>query len=45
MLIDQKKNSFESSMFYKMNMRINRGLPYIYSVTLLVSLTIICIGK
>lgn len=45
MLLHEKKNGFESSMFYKMNMKINKGLPFIYSATLLVSLTIILIGK
>lgn len=45
MLLPGKKNSFESSMFYRMNMRINRSLPFMYSMTLLVSLTLILIGK
>ncbi|XOB63601.1 hypothetical protein ACMC56_07245 [Campylobacterota bacterium DY0563] len=45
MSIYDNNNSFEASMFYKMNRRINKGLPYIYSATLLVSLTIIYIGK
>ncbi|WP_157840800.1 hypothetical protein [Halarcobacter anaerophilus] len=45
MLVNQNKNSFESSMFYRMNMKINRSLPFIYSITLLVSMLIIFMGK
>lgn len=44
MVLKEDKNSFESSMFYKTNMKINRNLPKVYALALLVSLAVCYIG-
>ncbi|WP_164970287.1 hypothetical protein [Halarcobacter ebronensis] len=44
MVVKEKKNSFESSMFYKTNMKINRNLPKVYAFTLLLAVAICCVG-
>lgn len=44
MLIKNEKNSFESSMFYKTNMKINRNLPKVYCATLALSVIAIIVG-
>ncbi|WP_320035830.1 hypothetical protein ACMC56_01430 [Campylobacterota bacterium DY0563] len=44
MLLKHEKNSFESSMFYKTNMKINRNLPKVYLATLVIAVIIGYIG-
>lgn len=44
MLMKEEKNNFESSIFYKVNMKINRNLPKVYALTLLFSVIVIFVG-
>ncbi|WP_157840878.1 hypothetical protein [Halarcobacter anaerophilus] len=44
MVLKKQKNSFESSMFYKINMKINKNLPKVYAITLLISMLTLLTG-
>jgi hypothetical protein len=44
MVLKKEKNSFESSMFYKINMKINKNLPKVYAITLLISMLTLLTG-
>gem|GEM_PF-3812425 len=39
----KESNSFDTSIFFKRNMKINRNLPYVYGATLLISIAVIFI--
>ena len=43
MLIKGQKNSFESSMFHKINMKINKNLPKVYFATILFSILVVLV--
>lgn len=39
-----KSNNFDSSIFFKRNMKINKNLPKAYGISILISLFIVLIG-
>ncbi|XPV69532.1 MAG: hypothetical protein ACNI25_02935 [Halarcobacter sp.] len=41
----KQSSNFDSSIFFKRNMRINKNLPIVYATTLLISLVVIFIGN
>jgi len=45
MLAKSQKNSFETSMFHKINMKINKNLPKVYFATLLFAVIVVLLGN
>ncbi len=45
MKVKKESTDFDSSIFFKKNMQINKNLPIVYGITLVISIIVAYIGS